>query len=109
MCIQHTLYSKVFIVFLSDTINFTVLPKHQQMCIHLKNDLKITWGGYHVFRNTTWKNAKAGDKVKVMIETYKSSLDVGSYACAIKIKHRYYDAYLTVDHIPIEIYRYWFY
>lgn len=76
MCIQHTLYSKVFIVFLSDTINFTVLPKHQQMCIHLKNDLKIASGGYHVFRNTTWINVKTGDKVTVMTESDKTSSEV---------------------------------
>ena len=44
-----------------------------------------------------------------MIETDKSSFDAGAYAYAIKIKHRYFDAYLTVGHIPREIYRHCFY
>ena len=44
-----------------------------------------------------------------MTETDKLSLDVDPYACAIKIKHRYFDAYLTIDHIPREILRHCFY
>ena len=36
-----------------------------------------------------------------MTETDKSSLDVEPYACAIK-KHRYFDAYLIVGHLPRE-------
>ena len=39
------------------------------------------------------------NKVTMMTETGKSSLDVDPYACAIKIKHRYFNAYLTVGHI----------
>ena len=65
--------------------------------------------GYHVFRNTTWRNAKLGDKITVMTETDKSSLDEDPYACTIKIKHRYFDTYLPVDHIPGEVSRYCFY
>ena len=38
---------------------------------------KIALHGYHVFRNTTWTNVKAAEKVTVMIETDKSSFDVG--------------------------------
>ena len=36
-------------------------------------DTKIASRGYHVQCNSTWQNAKSGDKVKVEIETNKSS------------------------------------
>ena len=54
---------------------------------------KVASHGYHVYQNNTWTNTKAGDKVTVMAETDKSSLDVDPYACVIKIKHRYFYAY----------------
>ena len=38
----------------------------------------------HVFRNSTWINAKAGDKITVMTETDKSSLNFRPYPRAIK-------------------------
>ena len=60
----------------------------------------ITSRGYLIFRHTTWTNAKAGDKVTVMTKIDKSSLDVDPHACAIKLKYHYFDAYLTVGHIP---------
>ena len=37
-----------------------------------------------------------GDKVKVEIETNKSLKSVDPYACAIKIKHNFFDTWLTV-------------
>ena len=46
-------------------------------------DSKIARRGYHVYRNSTWQNAKSGDKVKVEIET-KLSKSIDPYACAIK-------------------------
>ena len=38
-----------------------------------------------------------------MTETDNSSLDVDPNACAIKVKHRHFDAYLNAGHIPKEI------
>ena len=61
-------------------------------------DSKIACRGYHVYRNSTWQNAKSGDKVKVEIETNKSSKLIDPYACAIKIKHKLFDTWLTVGH-----------
>ena len=47
---------------------------------------KIASRGHHVYRNSTWRNAKSGDKVKVEIETNKLSKSIDPYVCAIKIK-----------------------
>ena len=68
-------------------------------------DSKIAFSGYHVYRNSTWQNRKYGDKVKVEIETNKSSKSIDPYACTIKIKHKFLDTWLTVGHIPREILR----
>ena len=51
------------------------------------------------------KIAKPGHKLKVEIETNKSSKSIDPYACAIKIKHQFFDTWLTVRHIPREISR----
>ena len=61
--------------------------------------------GYHVYKNTSWTNAKVGEKVTVEMETKKSSLEVDPYACVIKIKNRFFDSLITVGHIPREISR----
>ena len=61
--------------------------------------------GYHVYKNTSWTNAKVGEKVTVEMETKKSSLEVDPYAYAIKIKNRFFDSLITVWHIPCEILR----
>ena len=66
---------------------------------------KIASREYHVHRNSTWQNAKSGYKVKVEIETNKSSKSINRYVCAIKIKHMFFDTSLTVGHIPREISR----
>ena len=59
--------------------------------------------GYHVYKNTSWTNAKVGEKVTVKMETKKSSLEIDPYACAIKIKNCFFDSLITVGHIPREI------
>ena len=46
-----------------------------------------------------------GEKVTVEMETKKFSLEVDPYACAIKIKNRFFDSLITVGHIPREISR----
>ena len=66
-------------------------------------DSKIASRGYHVYRNSTWQNAKSGLKVKKEIETNKSSKSIDPYTCAIKIKHKVFDTWLTVEHIPRKI------
>ena len=68
-------------------------------------DSKIASRGYHVYRHSLRQNAKSSDKVKIEIETNKSSKSIDSYACAIKIKHKYFNTWLTVGHIPREISR----
>ena len=47
---------------------------------------KIASRGYHVFKETSWSNAKEGDEVKVELETNKSSNKIDPYACAIRAK-----------------------
>ena len=44
-------------------------------------DSKIASRRYHVYRNSAWQNAKSGHKVKVEIETNKSSKSIDPYAC----------------------------
>ena len=39
------------------------------------------------------------------METKKSSLEVDSYVCAIKIKNHFFDSLITVGHIPHELSR----
>ena len=64
---------------------------------------------YHVYKKTTWKNAKAGQKVKVQVETNKFSKESDPYACAIKVKNNFFDNWMTVGHIPREISHHCFY
>ena len=66
-------------------------------------DSKIASRGYHMHRKSTWENAKSGDEVKMEIETNKSSKSIDAYACTIKIKHKFFDTWLTVGHNPREI------
>ena len=61
--------------------------------------------GYHVYKTTCWTNAKVGEKVIVELERKKTSLDTDPYACAIRIKNRYFENLITVGHIPREISR----
>ena len=58
--------------------------------------------GYHVYKITSWTNVKVGEKVTVEMETKKSSLEVDPYACAFKIKSRFFDTLITVGHIPVK-------
>ena len=63
-------------------------------------DTIIASRGYHVYKETSWSNAKVGDEVKVEIETSDP------YSCAITAKHDYFVGWKTVGHIPREISRY---
>ena len=66
---------------------------------------KIASRGYHVFKETSWSNAKEGDEVKVDLETNKSSKKIDPYACAVRAKEEYFKGWKTVGHIPREISR----
>ena len=66
-------------------------------------DSKIASREYHVYRNSTLQHAKSGDKFNMEKETSKPSKSIDPYACAIKMKHKYFDTWLTVGHIPREI------
>ena len=66
---------------------------------------KIASRGYHVFKETSWRNAKEGDEVKVELETNKSSNKIDPYACAIRAKEEYFKGWKTVGRIPREISR----
>ena len=57
--------------------------------------------GYHVYKDTTWSNAKVGDEVKVEVETDPKS--IAADPCVIKAKHSYFNGWKTVGHIPREI------
>jgi len=62
--------------------------------------------GYHVYKETSWSNAKINEEVKVELETNTTSLSTDPYACTIKTKNPYFNAWKTVGHIPREISRY---
>ena len=62
---------------------------------------KIASRGYHVFKETSWSNAKEGEKVKVELETNKSSKKIDPYACAIRAKEEYFKGWKTVGHINL--------
>ena len=64
---------------------------------------KIASRGYHVFKETSWSNAKEGDEVKVELETNKSSKKIDPYP--IRAKEEYFKGWKTVGHIPREISR----
>ena len=51
---------------------------------------------YHVYKETSWSNAKVGDEVKVEIETNPKSVASDPYSCAIKTKHDYFVGWKTV-------------
>ena len=47
--------------------------------------------GYHVYKETTWSNAKVNEKVKIEIKTNQRSIAIDPYACTIKAKEKYFD------------------
>ena len=59
--------------------------------------------GYHVYKETSWSNAKLNDEVKVELETDAKSLSTDLYECAIKAKISYFIGWKTVENIPREI------
>ena len=43
--------------------------------------------GYHVYKETSWSNAKINEEAKVELETNTTSLSADHYACAIKTEN----------------------
>ena len=64
---------------------------------------KIASCGYHVFKETSWSNAKEAHEVKVELETNRSSNKIDPYASAIHAKEEYFKGWKIVGHIPGEI------
>ena len=62
-----------------------------------------------MYKNTTWTNAYAGQRVAVFIETNRNSIEKDPYSCAIKKKNPNFSVWDTVGHIPREISRHVFY
>ena len=62
--------------------------------------------GYHVYKETTWSNAKVNEKVKIEIGTDQSSIAIDLYACAVKVNEKYFDGWKTVIQAAREISRY---
>ena len=63
----------------------------------------VTSRGYHVYKTTSWTNAKVGDKVAVELQTTAFSIETDPYACAIRVKNKYFSNLITAGHIPREI------
>ena len=56
-----------------------------------------------LYEETAWLHAKVNDKVKIEIETNQSYVAIdSSYACVVKAKHKYFDGWKTVGHVPRE-------
>ena len=66
---------------------------------------KVTARGYHVYKYTTWEDAKIGDKVLIELETDEKSKEIDPYCCSIKAMVGLPQQLKTVGHIPREISR----
>ena len=55
---------------------------------------------FHVYKETTWSNAKVWDEVKVEVESNLKSIAHDPYSCAIKAKLEYFKGWKTVGHFP---------
>ena len=61
--------------------------------------------GYQICKSTSWNKATVGDKVMKELGTKKESLDIDSYAYAVKSKNKYFKHLITVAQIHREISR----
>ena len=52
---------------------------------------------YHVYKETSWSNAKLNDEVKEELETDAKSLLTDPYACVIKARHSYFVSWKKWD------------
>ena len=61
--------------------------------------------GYHVYKQTTWSNAKVKKKIKIKIETNQILVAIDPHAC-VKTKEKYFDGWKTVSNVPREVLQY---
>ena len=47
--------------------------------------------GFHVYKETTWSNAKVGDEVKVELRRNLKSIAHDSFSYAVKAEHEYFE------------------
>ena len=66
---------------------------------------KVASRGYHVYKETTWRNAMENEKVTVAIESNEASRQIDPYCCAILIKSG--ESVVTVGQITREISRHY--
>ena len=67
---------------------------------------KIASSGFHIFKNTVWKNVKTGWESSLKIETNEPSKKIDTHCCAIKAL--IFGKLETVGHIPREVSRHVF-
>lgn len=65
--------------------------------------------GYHVYRDTTWRNITLHEQVRVLKETNELSKEIDPYCCKITITRIDRIVAVTVGHIPRELSRFVFY
>ena len=71
-----------------------------------QDEAVISSRGFHVYKETTWSNAKVGNEVKVEVEFNLNSIAHDPYSCAIKARHEYFTGWKIVGHISREISQY---
>ena len=65
--------------------------------------------GYHVYRETSWRNIHLHQHVVVLKEVNNISIDIDPYCCRITIKRVDRIGPVTVGHVPRELSRFIFY
>ena len=65
--------------------------------------------GYHVYRETSWRNIHLHQHVVVLKEVNNISIDIDPYYCGITIKRVDRIGPVTVGHVRRELFRFIFY
>lgn len=94
-----------FKILSQQTITTTVKRIKMAQATIYSFEAKIASSGYHVYNNTTGVDAKEDGEIQVEIKTNKDSIKVNPYACAIRVKSKYFDVAKTVGYISTEISR----
>ena len=63
---------------------------------HSKLTAIIVTRGYYIYKNTSWTNAKMGEKVIMEVETKIASLETDPFAFAIRLKIKFFDSFNLV-------------
>ena len=82
------------------------ITKHLLLSSYTGHEPIIASQGFHVYKETTWSNEKAGDEVKVEIESSLKLIAIILKSLLIKAKHEYFIGLKTFGYIPREISRY---